>query len=111
MPYLDGQEFLKLLRSIKGVFISALVFAWESAKRIRARTYTDDNGIKHYEIYGPLFFGSVMNFAEKFNIENDPQRIIIDFKESRVNDMPAIEALNSLTKNMPRREKPLNLNI
>lgn len=41
-----------------GVVISALVFAWESAKRIRARKYMDDNGVKHYEIFGPLFFGS-----------------------------------------------------
>lgn len=43
-----------------GVFISALVFAWESAKRIRARKYTDEKGIKHYEIFGPLFFGSTI---------------------------------------------------
>lgn len=80
-----------------GVIISALVFAWESAKRIRARHYISQNGIKHYEIYGPLFFGSVSAFIEKFDIENDPQEIIIDFKESRVSDMSAIEALNSIT--------------
>lgn len=81
-----------------GVIISALVFAWESAKRIRARTYIDENNVKHYEIYGPLFFGSTMNFIEKFNVEDDPSVIVIDFKESRVNDMSAIEALNNLTK-------------
>src|SRR5690606_28610409 len=28
-----------------GVIISALVFAWESAKRIRARKYVDENGV------------------------------------------------------------------
>src|SRR3546814_4075361 len=38
-----------------GVIISALVFAWESAKRIRARKYVDHDGVKHYEIYRPLF--------------------------------------------------------
>lgn len=80
-----------------GVIISALVFAWESAKRIRARHYISQNGIKHYEIYGPLFFGSVSAFIEKFDVENDPQEIIIDFKESRVSDMSAIESLNSIT--------------
>ena len=41
-----------------GVIISALVFAWDNAKRIRARKHIDENGVKHYEIYGPLFFGS-----------------------------------------------------
>jgi len=81
-----------------GVIISALVFAWESAKRIRARTHIDEKGVKHYEIYGPLFFGSTMNFIEKFDVENDPKEVIIDFKESRVNDMSAIDALNNMTK-------------
>jgi SulP family sulfate permease len=81
-----------------GVIISALVFAWESAKRIRARTHIDEKGVKHYEIYGPLFFGSTMNFIEKFDMENDPKEVIIDFKESRVNDMSAIDALNNMTK-------------
>ena len=81
-----------------GVIISALVFAWESAKRIRARKFIDENGVKHYEIYGPLFFGSVATFNEKFDIQNDPEEVIIDFSESRVADMSAIEALNNLTE-------------
>ncbi len=81
-----------------GVIISALVFAWESAKRIRARKYVDENGVKHYEIFGPLFFGSVSAFNEKFDILNDPDEVIIDFKESKVVDMSGIEALNKLTE-------------
>ncbi|HSH65511.1 MAG TPA: SulP family inorganic anion transporter, partial [Bacteroidia bacterium] len=51
-----------------GVIISALVFAWENAKRIRARKFTDEKGVKHYEIFGPLFFGSVSAFNEKFDV-------------------------------------------
>ena len=48
------------LAVIVGVIIAALHFAWESAKRIRARKHVDENGVKHYEIYGPPFlrFGS-----------------------------------------------------
>ncbi len=80
-----------------GVVLSALVFAWESAKRIRARTYLDENGAKHYEIFGPLFFGSTTVFTEKFDIASDPQQVIIDFKESKIADMSAIECLNKLT--------------
>jgi len=80
-----------------GVIISALVFAWDNAKRIRARKHIDENGAKHYEIFGPLFFGSVTGFAEKFDVQDDPQTIIIDFAESRVVDMSAIEALNAVT--------------
>ena len=92
-----------------GVIISALVFAWESAKRIRARTYIDENGAKHYEIYGPLFFGSVMAFSEKFNIKEDPEKIFINFKESRIADMSAIEALNSITKKYSDAGKTVHL--
>lgn len=92
-----------------GVIISALVFAWESAKRIRARHYIDENGIKHYEIYGPLFFGSTTVFAEKFDIDTDPQEVIIDFKESRVSDMSAIEALNGITKKYHEAGKTVHL--
>ncbi|RYY57434.1 MAG: SulP family inorganic anion transporter, partial [Chitinophagaceae bacterium] len=92
-----------------GVIISALVFAWESAKRIRAKKYTDGQGIKHYEIYGPLFFGSVTPFAGKFDINNDPDEVIIDFRESRVVDMSAIDALNKLTAQYKKAGKKLHL--
>ena len=92
-----------------GVIVSALVFAWENAKRIRARKHIDENGIKHYEIYGPLFFGSISVFNEKFDVQNDPEEVIIDFKESRVADLSAIEALNKLTERYLKAGKKLHL--
>ncbi len=92
-----------------GIIISALVFAWESAKRIRARKYVDANGIKHYEIYGPLFFGSIANFNEKFDLANDPETIMISFKESRIADMSGIEAVDLLTKKYSERNKKVIL--
>lgn len=92
-----------------GVIISALVFAWESAKRIRARKYIDDKGIKHYEMFGPLFFCSTTTFLEKFDVPNDPEEVIIDFKESRISDMSAIEALGKLTERYHKAGKKLHL--
>lgn len=92
-----------------GVIISALVFAWESAKRIRARKYIDENGVKHYEIYGPLFFGSTTMFAEKFDVANDPDEVIIDFKESKIMDMSAIDALNKITERYANVNKTIRL--
>lgn len=92
-----------------GVVISALVFAWESAKRIRARKYVDDKGVKHYEIFGPLFFGSTAVFLEKFDVVNDPDEVVIDFKESKVADMSAIEALNKITEKYHAQGKKLHL--
>lgn len=97
------------LAVIIGVIIAALVFAWDNAKRIRARKSFDEEGIKHYEIYGPLFFGSVTVFNEKFDVLNDPEEIIIDFKESRVVDMSAIEALNKITERYLKVGKKVHL--
>lgn len=92
-----------------GVIISALVFAWDNAKRIRARKYIDENGIKYYEISGPLFFGSVTTFTEKFDPASDPSQVVIDFKESRIVDMSAIDALNKLSKKYIELNKKLHL--
>jgi SulP family sulfate permease len=92
-----------------GVVISALVFAWENAKRIRARKFIDEQGAKHYEIFGPLFFGSVTVFNEKFDVLNDPNEVIIDFSESRVADMSGIEALNKITERYRKVGKKLHL--
>lgn len=92
-----------------GVIIAALVFAWDNARRIRARKHIDENGVKHYQIYGPLFFGSVSVFNEKFDVVNDPQEVIIDFRESRVADMSAIDALNKITENYLREGKTVHL--
>lgn len=97
------------LAVIVGVIIAALVFAWDNAKRIRARKHIDENGVKHYEIYGPLFFGSTSVFNEKFDVLNDPDEVIVDFMESRVVDMSAIEALNKLTERYLKVGKKLHL--
>jgi SulP family sulfate permease len=92
-----------------GVVIAALVFAWDNALRIRARKYVDDLGVKHYEIFGPLFFGSIAAFQEKFEPSEDPLEVIVDFKESRVVDHSAIEALNQLTERYSKVGKKIRL--
>jgi SulP family sulfate permease len=81
---------------IAGVIMSALVFAWKNATMIRARKKIREDGTKVYEIWGPLFFGSVQNFNSKFDIKNDPDKVEIDFIESQVNDHSGIEALENL---------------
>jgi SulP family sulfate permease len=81
---------------ISGVIMSALKFAWENAIRIRARKRIKEDGTKVYEIWGPLFFGSVQSFATKFDIKNDPEKVEIDFIESRVSDHSGIEAIERI---------------
>lgn len=76
---------------------------------IRARKYTDKHGIKHYEMFGPLFFGSIELFNSKFDVKKDPDEVIIDFAESRVVDQSAIEALNKLAERYQKRGKTIHL--
>ncbi len=95
------------LAVLVGVILSALVFAWESAKRIRARKFVDEQGVKHYQLFGPLFFGSTTRFLEKFDVQGDPEKVVIDFKESRIADMSALDALNRLTARYAKQNKTL----
>lgn len=97
------------LAVLVGVIISALAFAWENAVRVRARKSIDENGVKLYEIYGPVFFGSITVFNEKFEIQDDPDEVIIDFSESRIVDMSAIEAVNQLTEKYLKAGKKVHL--
>ena len=97
------------LAVLLGVIVAALVFAWDNAIRIRARKHIDEKGWKHYELYGPLFFGSTTVFAEKFDIEGDPEHVVLDFAESRVVDMSAIEALNRITSRYAEAGKKVHL--
>ena len=92
-----------------GVIVSALVFAWESAKKIRARKRFREDGTKIYEIWGPLFFGSIATFNEKFDIKNDPDKVEIDFVEARVSDHSAIEAIFALVEKYQAAGKEITL--
>jgi SulP family sulfate permease len=92
-----------------GVIVSALVFAWEHAKHIYTNNYIDEQGSKVYELHGPLFFGSVKNFGELFDVANDPTDVIVEFKHSRVSDHSAIEAIDNLAEKYTKAGKQLHL--
>ncbi len=81
---------------IVGVIVSALAYAWNNAKRIRATTHLTPEGAKVYQIEGPLFFGSVEGFTEIFDPQNDPALVVIDFLNSRVVDQSALQAIEAL---------------
>ena len=92
-----------------GVIISALSFAWENAKKIRARKRIKEDGTKVYEIWGPLFFGSITAFNEKFDVKLDPEMVEIDFVEARISDHSAIEAIFALVEKYQASGKKVTL--
>lgn len=97
------------LAVLVGVVISALVFAWESSKRILIKSSLINENTKVYEVSGPLFFGSITSFNESFSIQDDPEVVIVDFKNSRITDMSAIEAVNLLTLKYAKLNKKVVL--
>jgi SulP family sulfate permease len=96
---------------VVGVIVSALAYAWNNARRIHAveRESVTDKGAKVYEIQGPLFFGSTDGFVELFDIDNDPDSVIVDFKASRVVDQSALQAIEAVAGKYEAAGKKLTL--
>ena len=92
-----------------GVIVSALVFAWENAIRIRVYPQMIDENTKLYNVRGVLFFASFNHFLDKFDVQNDPVNIIIDFKEGRIVDHSGIDAIYSLSEKYLKKECKLKL--
>jgi len=94
---------------IVGVIVSALVFAWQHAKQMSAKSFINAEGSKVYELNGPLFFGSIHAFNELFDPKNDPDDVIVDFYDSRVADHSGLEAIDALAERYQRAGKKLHL--
>ena len=96
---------------VVGVIVSALAYAWKNATRIHAKTciLKEENGAKVYEIQGPLFFGSAEGFNELFEVETDPDMVIIDFGDSRVADQSALQAIEAIAAKYEAAGKTIQL--
>ncbi len=94
---------------VVGVIVSALVFAWEHATHMSAKTRIDECGSKIYELEGPLFFGAISHFLALFDPANDPDDVIIEFQNSRVADHSGLEAIDTLAERYLNAGKTLHL--
>lgn len=94
---------------IVGVIFSALSFAWEHAKQIEAESTVNDDGTKTYNLKGSLFFASIATFNQLFTPFEDPDDVIIDFKDAKVVDHSALEAVDSLALKYINAGKTLHL--
>ena len=95
---------------VAGVIVSALVFAWKTARYIYV-----DAGVgstlyrKVYNLHGQLCFASVSTFKELFNPRLDPAEVVIDFQNARVWDHSGMEAIVDLARRYERAGKHLDL--
>ena len=92
-----------------GVVIAALVFAWEQGKKMNVSTKIDDKGFKIYTLNGALFFGSAVFFKSLFDPLNDPEHIVIDFKDARVYDHSGLDAIQNIAERYSQVNKKLHL--
>ena len=94
---------------VVGVIVSALAYAWQNATRIHARESTNADGAKVYRVQGPLFFGSSAGFAEMFQVDEDPDQVVIDFADSRVADQSALTAIEAVAEKYEAAGKAVQL--
>ncbi len=96
---------------IIGVIVSALVYAWKSAKHIWiVEGVSEEDGHKVYMLHGPLFFGSISGFKDMFDPKNDAEQdIVLDFRNARVWDHSALEAIDALAAKYKEAGKKLHL--
>jgi SulP family sulfate permease len=92
-----------------GIIISALIYAWNSAKEIRVSTLEEGKGKKVYGLKGNVFFGSITSFKEGFDPSQDPDDVTIDFAESKVCDHSGIEAIHNMSERYKSLNKTLHL--
>lgn len=94
---------------ILGVVVSALVFAWQHATHMGADVKFNEFGSKIYQLHGPLFFASVSSFKDMFDVNEDPDDVVIDFYYSRVYDQSGLEAISTLAEKYQAAGKRLHL--
>ena len=94
---------------VVGVIVSALSYAWNNARRIHANVDVEEDGTKVYRVQGPLFFGSAEGFAELFDIKDDPDKVVVDFADSRVVDQSALQAIETVAGKYENAGKQLQL--
>lgn len=94
---------------ILGVVVSALIFSWRHATHLSADSKFNEHGSKIYQLHGPLFFASVSPFKEIFDIEGDPDDVVIDFYYTRIYDQSGLEALSNLSEKYERAGKRLHV--
>jgi SulP family sulfate permease len=92
-----------------GVVLSALVFAWKSSKHVVVIVEKETKDEKIYSLSGLLYFGSVREFADRFQARSDVPDIVIDFGDAKVCDMSALEAIDALAQRYRAAGKNLRL--
>ena len=92
-----------------GIIISAVVFAWESSKKVSVDSFAREDGSLEYDLHGSIFFASTRIFKDLFNFDCTQGEVYIDFKDARVHDHSGIEAIGWVAEKYKASGKQLHL--
>ncbi len=92
-----------------GIVIAALSFAWRHARDIRADVVLGADGIRRYTPHGTLFFASIAHFNDLFNVQDDPQTVVLDCRHLRLVDHSAVVAVSTLHERYAKAGKVLQV--
>ncbi|HEX7683490.1 MAG TPA: SulP family inorganic anion transporter [Trinickia sp.] len=82
---------------IAGVILAMVLFARRLAQVIRTtRTVSADGQSAHYEVHGPLFFGSSHDLPDRFECASDPRAVTIDLSKAQIWDASTVAVLDSI---------------
>jgi sulfate permease, SulP family len=80
-----------------GVVLAMVLFARRVAHVISVeRTVAGDGASVHYDVVGPLFFGSSNDLVEHFAYADDPETVTIDLSRAQIWDASTVAALDSI---------------
>ncbi|PPF77358.1 sodium-independent anion transporter [Subtercola sp. Z020] len=80
-----------------GVVLAMVLFARRVAHVIAvSRTVADEGDAAHYEVTGPLFFGSSNDLVDRFSYADDPALVTIDLSRAQIWDASTVAALDSI---------------
>lgn len=103
---------------VVGIFVSCLLFIWKMkvprhtvAVEIDEVSGTGTSEFKVYKIEAPLFFANCEDFMEIFDVENDPQKVIVQFHEGEICDYSALHTLNNVAHLYAEKGKVLKLEV
>ncbi|MBK4992654.1 SulP family inorganic anion transporter [Pseudomonas sp. S37] len=92
-----------------GIVIAAVNFAWQHARELYADSHVDEEGSKHYQVHGTLFFASTAPFLNQFDPANDPGKVTLDCQHLSFVDYSAIAALKTLRERYAKAGKHLRV--
>lgn len=82
---------------VAGVVLAMMLFARRLAHVIHTtRTVSADGQSAHYEVHGPLFFGSSNDLLERFECASDPRAVTIDLSGAQIWDASTVAVLDSI---------------